>query len=376
MADPRIYQVRLGDDADASAGLTVARRFLAACGKPPVGISVWASLAPSTLPGVAALLPQEILSTDITLEPRGLASLTEALRDEHRVHNWFLVQRASPFGAALGVGTPHPSHPSHPSQQEGRSATVSLDFGDDPVPEAIENGRFGRWLSGLAMTGLLPATAAPARLMERFSREFPARAASAAYPARTSSPGLLNKRVAEGGVGISARGWRTMRGDRHVYWPGACQLTLPLDPVDALDHAAPLFSAGGPVEFHGYYSSATLGRTGLAARLAAVGSATFVLHANDSGDCEVDDATVDALLAMTGEDLVCVDWRCDWPEAAPGYNGVQLTVNGVGNLHDDDPEHVPGATTVYLTIHPRRARDVDAFASRLVSQAGLHLSAI
>jgi len=370
MADPRIYQVRLGDDADASRGLTVARRFLAACGKPPVGISVWASLAPSTLPGVAALLPQEILSTDITLEPRGLASLTEALRDEHRVHNWFLVQRASPFGAALGVGTPHPS------QADGRSATVSMDFGDDPVPEAIENGRFGRWLGELATAGLLPATAAPARLMERFSREFPARPAAAAHPARTGPPSLLNKRVAEGGVGISARGWRTMRGDRHVYWPGACQLALPLDPVDALDQATPLFSAGGPVEFHGYYSSAILGRTGLAARLAAVGSATFVLHANDSGDCEVDDATVDALLAMTGEDLVCVDWRCDWPEAVPGYNGVQLTVNGVGNLHDDDPEHVPGATTVYLTIHPRRARDVDAFASRLVSQAGLHLSAI
>ncbi len=352
MADPRIYQVGLGNGADASRGLTVARQFVAACGKPPVGISVWASLAPSTLPGVAALLPHEILSTDITLEPAALTDLAQALRFEHRVQNWFLVQRASPFGAALGVGTPHPS------QQGGPSATVSLDFGDDPVPEAIENGRFGRWLGELAAAGLLPATAAPARLMDRFSREFPARPASGAFPPRTNSPSsprtnspsLLRNHVAEGGVGVSARGWRTMRGDRDVYWPGACQLAIHVDPVDALDRAAPLFVAGGPVEFHGYYSSAVLGRTGLAARLAAVGSATFVLHANDSGDTEVDDATVDALLAMTGDDLVCVDWRCDWPDAAPGYNGVQLTVNGVGNLHDEDPEHVPGATMVYFTV--------------------------
>ena len=370
MADPRIYQVCLGDGADASRGLRVARQFLAACAKPPVGISVWASLAPSTLPGVAALLPHEILSTDITLEPTALGGLAEALRFEHRVQNWFLVQRASPFGAALGVGTPHPS------QQGGRSATVSLDFGDDPVPDAIENGRFGRWLGELAAAGLLPATASPARLMDRFTREFPARPASAAFPARTASPALQHNHVAEGDVGVSARGWRTMRGDRHVYWPGACQLAIPVDPVDALDRVAPLFIPGGPVEFHGYYSSSVLGRTGLAARLAAVGSATFVLHANDSGDAEVDDATVDALLAMTGDDLVCVDWRCDWPDAAPGYNGVQLTVNGVGNLHDDDPEHVPGATMVYFTVHPRRARDVDAFASRLVSQAGVYLTAI
>src|SRR5580692_5374029 len=139
MADPRIYQVRLGDGADASRGLSVARQFLAACAKPPVGISVWASLAPSTLPGVAALLPHEILSTDIMLEPTALGGLVEALRSEYRVQNWFVVQRASPFGAAVGVGTPHPS------QQGGRSATVSLDFGDDPVPDAIENGRFSRW---------------------------------------------------------------------------------------------------------------------------------------------------------------------------------------------------------------------------------------
>jgi hypothetical protein len=375
MADPRIYQVRLGDGADAIRGLTVARQFLAACGKPPVGISVWASLAPSTLPGVATLLPREVLSADITLEPTALADLAGALRDEPRVHNWCLAQRASSFGAALGVGT------LHPSLQDRRSATVSLDFGDDPVPEAIENGRFGRWLGELAAAGLLPATAAPARLMDRFSREFPARPASAGYPPRTEFPppaqaSLLRKHVSEGGVLVSARGWRTMRGDRHVYWPGACQLAIPVDPVDALDRAAPLFTAGGPVEFHGYYSSAILGRAGLAARLAAVGSATFVLHANDSGDAEVDDSTVDALLAMTGDDLVCIDWRCDWPDAMPGYNGVQLTVNGIGNLHDDDPEHFPGATMVYFTVHPRRARDVNAFASRLVSLAGVHLTAI
>jgi len=370
MADPRVYQVCLEDGADTSRGLTVARRFLAACGKPPVGISVWASLRPATLPGVAVLLPHEILSTDITLEPAALGGLTEALRDEHRVHNWFLVQRASPFGAALGVGTPHPA------RGNGRSATVSLDFGDEPVPEAIETGRFGRWLGELATAGLLPATAAPDRLMERFTREFPARPASTAYPSRTNPPALVTKQVAEGGVVVSARGWRTMRGDRHVYWPGACQLAVPVDPVDALGRAAPLFADGGPVEFHGYYSSASLGRAGLAARLAAVGSATFVLHANDSGDAEVDDATVDALLAATGDDLVCVDWRCDWPDAVPGYNGVQLTVNGIGNLHENDPEHVPGTTTVYFTIHPRRARDVDAFASRLVSVAGVPLTAV
>jgi hypothetical protein len=255
---------------------------------------------------------------------------------------------------------------------------VSLDFGDDPVPEAIENGRFSRWLGELASAGLLPAAAAPARLMDRFTREFPARPASTAYPSRTgpppAQPTLQRKHVSEGGVGVSARGWRTMRGDRDVYWPGACQLAIPVDPADALHRAAPLFTAGGPVEFHGYYSSAILGRTGLAARLAAVGSATFVLHANDAGDAEVDDETVDALLAMTGDDLVCVDWRCDWPDAVPGYNGVQLTVNGVGNLHDDDPEHVPGATMVYFTVHPRHARDVDAFAARLVSMAGMPLT--
>jgi hypothetical protein len=255
---------------------------------------------------------------------------------------------------------------------------VSLDFGDDPVPEAIDNGRFGKWLGELAAAGILPAAAAPARLMDLFTREFPPLPASSARSARTSPPPAQSTPqrnfVSEGGIRVSARGWRTMRGDRDVYWPGACQLAIPVDPADALDRVAPLFIAGGPVEFHGYYSSAILARTGLAARLAAVGSATFVLHANDSGDAEVDDATVDALLATTGDDLVCVDWRCDWPDAEPGYNGVQLTVNGVGNLHDDDPEHVPGATMVYFTVHPPRSRDVDAFAASLVSLAGVPLT--
>jgi hypothetical protein len=69
-----------------------------------------------------------------------------------------------------------------------------------------------------------------------------------------------------------------------------------------------------------------------------------------------------------------VDWRCDWPDAVPGHNGVQLTVNGVGNLHEDDPEHVPGAMALYLTVHPRGSRDVDNFASRLADLAGIRLS--
>ena len=78
---------------------------------------------------------------------------------------------------------------------------------------------------------------------------------------------------------------------------------------------------------------------------------------------------------MTGDDLVCVDWACDWPDAVPGHNGVQLTVNGVGNLHDDDPEHVPGRYGCLLHRPPARARDVDNFASSLVSLAGMRLTA-
>jgi hypothetical protein len=128
------------------------------------------------------------------------------------------------------------------------------------------------------------------------------------------------------------------------------------------------------VEFHGYYRAAILGKAGLAARLAAVGSATFVLHTSDSDGSSLDEAAVDALLGVTGDGLVCVDWRCDWPDAVPGHNGVQLTVNGAGNLHEDDPEYVPGATTVYCTIHPRGARAVDNFVSRLASLAGVRLS--
>jgi hypothetical protein len=365
MADPRIYQVFLGEGASAGKALAVARRFLAASGKPADSISVWASLAPSTVARAATLLPHEILSADITLEPEAFAVLAKVLGDEPRVHGWFLVQRASVFGASLGVGTPHPS-------QESSGSTVWFDFGDDPVPEAIDNGRFGRWLAELALVGLLPPEVSAPRLMERFATAFgPYRADHDQYHRTTPIPSPLQ----EGGVRVSARGGRIMRGDRDWYWPGACQLIIPVDPVTALDRSAPLFVAGGPVEFHGYYSSLILARSGLATRLAAVGSATFVLHTIDSDDTEVDEALVDALLGVVGDDLVCVDWGCDWPDAMPGYNGVQLTVNGVGNLHDDDPEHVPGATAVYLTVHPRSARDAAAFAARMSDLAGVRLRA-
>jgi hypothetical protein len=368
MTEPRIYQVILGEGANTGKALAVARQFLAASGKPADGISVWASLAPSTVAVAASLLPGEILSADITLEPGALGVLAKVLGDEPRGSGWFLVQRASVFGASLGVGTPHPSQ----WQSEGGDcSTVWFDFGGDPVPEAIENGRFGRWLADLASVGLLPPSVSPAALMKRFASAFgPRRAGQDLFPKTTPVPGPL---LLDGGVRVSARGSRVMRGDRGWHWPGACQLVIPVDPVTALDRAAPLFVVGGPVEFHGYYSSLLLARSGLATRLAAVGSATFVLHTIDGEDTEVDEAVVDALLGIVGEDLVCVDWRCDWPDAMPGYNGVQLTVNGVGNLHDDDPEHVPGATAVYLTVHPRSARDAAAFAARMSGLAGVRL---
>src|ERR1700743_2985360 len=165
MTDPRIYQAYLGDEADAGAALAVARRFLAACGKPPDAVSVWASLPPRTLPRAAELLPDEILSADISLEPDALAILAKVLGEEPQTHNWFLVQRASAFGAALGLGTPHPS-------RHVRSAsTVSFDFGDDPVPEALENGRFAPWLDERAGVGLIPAAASP-RIMDSFAAAF------------------------------------------------------------------------------------------------------------------------------------------------------------------------------------------------------------
>jgi len=365
MADPRIFQVFLGEGANAGKALTVARQFLAASGKPADSISVWASLAPSSVAGAATVLPGEILSADITLEPGSLAVLAKVLGDEPHAHGWFLVQRASVFGASLGVGTPHPSQF---RDSPVACSTVWFDFGGDPVPEAIENGRFGQWLAELASVGLLPPEVSARRLMDRFAAVFgPYRASRETTP--VPSP------FQEGDVRVSARGGRVMRGDREWFWPGACQLVVPVDPVTALDRAAPLFVVGGPVEFHGYYSSQILARSGLAARLAAVGSATFVLHTIDSDDAEVDEATVDALLGSVGDDLVCVDWRCDWPDAMPGYNGVQLTVNGVGNLHDDDPEHVPGATAVYLTVHPRSARDAAVFAARMSDLAGVRLRA-
>jgi hypothetical protein len=365
VGDPRIYQVLAGDETDARGGLAAARRLLAACGKPPAAISVWVSLAPSSVIAIAALLPSEIVSADIALEPSAFGDLAEALRDEPRVHNWHVSQRGSAFGSAIGVGTPHPA------AQDGSTAVVSFDFGGDPVPEAIDNGRFRRWLDGLAGVGLLPATVGAARLMEAFAATFPPRKAEHSRP----TPGLTPTPVSysEGGVRVSARGWRTMRGDRDRHWPGACQIAIPVDPATALDRAAPLFKPGGPVEFHGYYRSAVLGKADLAARLAAVGSATFVLHTSDIDGTSIDEATVDALLAVTGDDLVCVDWRCDWPDAVPGHNGVQLTVNGVGNLHEDDPEYVRGATALYLTVHPRGARDVDNFAARLAGRAGVRL---
>ena len=357
------------DEADARRGLAAARQLLAACGKPPAAISVWASLTPSTVAAVAALLPHEIVSADIALEPSAFGDLAEVLRDELRVHDWYLSQRGSAFGSAIGVGTPHPA------AHDGSSAVVSFDFGGDPVPEAIENGRFGRWLDGLAGVGLLPAALSPARLMNTFAVTFPPRPSSDPHEARGQrAPSHEGGAGAVGGVRVSARGWRTMRGDRDQYWPGACVVAVPVDPATALDRAAPLFKPGGPVEFHGYYKSAILGKAGLAARLAAVGYATFVLHTSDSDGTSIDEATVDALLAVTGDDLVCVDWRCDWPDAVPGHNGVQLTVNGAGNLHEDDPEHVPGAMALYLTVHPRGARDVDNFASRLAARAGVRLS--
>jgi hypothetical protein len=375
VGDPQIYQVLVGNETDARGGLAVARRLLAAGGKPPAGISVWASLAPSTVVAVAALLPSEIVSADISLEPSAFGDLAEALRDEPRVHNWYLSQRASAFGSAIGVGTPHPA------AHDGSSSVASFDFGGDPVPEAIENGRFGHWLDGLMSVGLLPGTVSAARFMGTFAATFPPRQAyqhvtEAPGQRPREAPGQAPPRAAfhEGGVQVSARGWRMMRGDRAQYWPGACQIEIGVDPATALDRAAVLFKPGGPVEFHGYYRSAILGKTGLAARLAAVGSATFVLHTSDSDGTSVDEATVDALLTMTGDDLVCLDWRCDWPDAVPGHNGVQLTVNGVGNLHEDDPEYVPGATAVYCTIHPRGSRTVDNFAARLAGLAGVRLS--
>jgi hypothetical protein len=372
MGDPRIYQLLLGDETDARRGLTVARQLLAAGGELPAAISVWASLAPSTVVAVAALLPHEIVSADIALEPSAFGDLAEALRDEPRVHNWHVSQRGSAFGSAIGVGTPHPA------AHDGSSSVLSFDFGGDPVPEAIENGRFGRWLDGLAGVGLLPAPVSAGRLMRTFAATFPSRKS---YRPPEIVPGQPwheppgpRAPFREDGVQVSARGWRTMRGDRDRYWPGACQIAVPADPATALDRAAPLFKPGGPVEFHGYYRSVILGRAGLALRLAAVGSATFVLHTSDSDGTSIDEATVDALLAVTRDDLVCVDWRCDWPDAVPGHNGVQLTVNGVGNLHEDDPEHVPGAMALYLTVHPRGARGVDNFASRLAGLAGIRLS--
>jgi hypothetical protein len=304
------------------------------------------------------------MSADITLEPGALGGLAGVLRTGPRDHGWFLVQRASPFGGAMGVGSPHPS------RADGSSATVSLDFGDDPVPEAIENGRFGRWLAALARAGLLPPAARPDRLMERFAAAFPQRPSVTRTSPRDPPPAP----VAEGGVSAAARGWRAMRGDRDRYWPGACVLTVPVPPVTALGLAAPLLGPGGPVDFHGYYSPAVLGTAGLAGRLAAIGGATFVLDTTDGAGAGIDEPTLDALLGSVGDDLVCVDWQCDWPDAAPGYNGVQLTVNGAGNLHDDDPEHVPGLTTAYFTVHPRAARDGDRFAARLASQAGLRLA--
>jgi hypothetical protein len=369
MADPRIYQVFLEEGANAGTALAVARRFLAASGKPADSISIWASLAPPTVARAASLLPEEILSADVTLEPGGLGFLAKVLGDDPRVHGWFLVQRASVFGASLGVGTPHPSQA---FLEAGACSTVWFDFGDDPVPEAIENGRFGRWLAELAAAGLLPPDVSAPRLMDRFATAFGPYRADHDHDHRTTP---VPSPLLEGSVRVSARGGRVMRGDRDWYWPGACQLVIPVDPVTTLDRAAPLFAAGGPVEFHGYYSSLILARSGLATRLAAVGSATFVLHTIDSDDTEVDEAMVDALLGIVGDDLVCVDWRCDWPDAMPGYNGVQLTVNGVGNLHDDDPEHVPGATAIYLTVHPRSARDAAAFAARMSDLAGVRLRA-
>lgn len=362
MADPRIYRACLGHEADTSTGLAVARRLVATCGKPPLDITVWASLAPSTIASVATLLPHEILSADITMEPCALQKLAEVLGGDPRVHNWFVVQRASAFGSALGVGSPHPS------RHDGSSSTVTLDFGGDPVPEAIGNGRFGRWLDDLAAAGLLPDAVSRPGIMQQFAARF------TPWPVKAARSRVAPQPFDEGGVRVTARGGRVMRGDRDWYWPGACQLTIPAEPVTALSRAAPLFAPGGPVEFHGYYSASILGQDGLAERLAASGTATFVLHTSDGDDTDLDEATVDALLGMTDSDLVCVEWQCDWPEAVPGYNGVQLTANGVGNLHDDDPEHVPGATAVYVTVHPRGPVDLNAFAARLGDQAGVHLT--
>ena len=363
MADPRIYRACLGHEANTSTGLAVARRLVATGGKPPFDITVWASLAPSTIASVATLLPHEILSADITMEPCALHRLAEVLSGDPQAHNWFVVQRASAFGSALGVGSPHPS------RHDGSSSTVSLDFGDDPVPEAIGNGRFGHWLDELACAGLLPDAVSRPGIIQQFAARFPP------WPVEGARSRVAPLPFDEGGVRVSARGGRVMRGDRDWYWPGACQLTIPAEPVAALSRAAPLFAPGGPVEFHGYYSAWILGQAGLAERLAARGTATFVLHTSDSDDTDLDEATVDALLGMTASDLVCVEWQCDWPEAVPGYNGVQLTANGVGNLHDDDPEHVPGATAVYVTVHPRGTVEVDAFAALLGDQAGVRLSA-
>jgi hypothetical protein len=256
------------------------------------------------------------------------------------------------------------------------AATVSFDFGDDPVPEAIENGRFGRWLDQLATAGLIPAAMAGPRFMDRFAAAFGPRPAFPDPTSRTVRPSVPQPLHVDG-IQVEARGGRIMRGDHDWYWPGSCQLVIPVDPAGALDRVAPLFATGGPVEFHGYYGFAALGRTGLAYRLAAVGSATFVLHTGDPSeeDSGIDEATLDTLLGMTGDDLVCVDWRCEWPDAVPGHNGVQLTVNGVGNLHDDDPEHVPGTTAVYLAVHPRSARDAAAFAARMSALGGVRLRA-
>ncbi len=368
MTDPRIYQACLGEGADASAALAIARCFLAACGKPPATVSVWASLTPRTVTRAARLLPDEILNADISLEPDALPILAKVLGDEPGVHNWFLVQRASAFGASLGLGTPHPS------RHVESVATVSFDFGDDPVPEAIANGRFGRWLDELAAAGRIPAAVAGRRLMDRFAAAFGPRPTLPGPSFRTFPP-LVPPPFHVDDIQVEARGGRIMRGDHDWYWPGSCQLVIPIDPVAALDQMAPLFATGGPVEFHGYYGFAALGRTGLASRLSAVGSATFVLHTGDSEDSGIDEATVDTLLAMTGDDLVCVDWRCEWPDAMPGHNGVQLTVNGVGNLHDDDPEHFPGTAAVYLAVHPHSARDAAAFAARMSALAGVRLRA-
>ncbi|WP_329239872.1 hypothetical protein OG417_38675 [Actinoallomurus sp. NBC_01490] len=348
MADRRLYRVE-SPEGDVQTAMIVVRRVLARCARPPISLSARGTLArPAAVAAIAAAAPRARVEAVLDVPPAEPGRLAATLR-EQPLDAWFAEQAASGFGSAFWIGS---------DRDEPRASQLTLSFTAEPGQEQAERPRAERWLSALAEAGLLPSAASPERVAAWF---FTHVRAEPGHPPPNPSPGTV-----QNDVRIRSFGWRGTADRPPVYGPAAIELTVPLPPPVALARAVPLLDAGGPIRFNGYFDADPR----IAAALADLGECHF--------DFEIDplpEPVPDALLTAADDDLIIVEWCCDWPGESSALNGVVLGVNATYDGSPYDPLPLPGAATVHLGLHPRaNGRDPEAYARQLAELAGVRLA--